>query len=298
MDIAKKNTAPSICFTYDNYDPILLETILPYVDFIETTPDSISMIQADDTVILQPKIIAQLKEVASSKKIVAHGVGMSIGTFDGFSKDYIKLLDSLVEQVDIYWHSEHLGYTMINGEFINVMLPINRNKENLQLICERIDYLQDRYKVPFLIENIAHLLPDYDSQYSDAAFLNEITKQTGCGLILDMYNIYCDAYNYKFNIASFLEELHLDAVKEIHLANGSIYKDRMMDIHSNAVDENVLKLTKEVLPKAKNVEIVTFELLSEAVPVMGYQAIQDELIRIKNSINAYDEYEKSTTAYS
>ncbi len=282
MDITPTHKAPSICFTYDNYDPLLLETILPYVDFIETTPDSISMIQPDNSVTLHPKIIDQLKQTATTKKIVAHGVGLSIGTFEGFSADYIKLLDALVEEVELYWHSEHLGYTMINGECINVMLPVNRNKENLQLICERIHFLQERYRLPFLIENIAHLLPDYDSQYSDAAFLNEITKQTGCGLILDMYNIYCDAYNYQFNMDAFLKELQLDSVREIHLANGSIYKDRMMDIHSNAVDDRVLQLTKEVLPKAKNVEIITFELLPEAVPVMGYQAIQDELIRIKS----------------
>ncbi len=282
MDLIQTHKVPSICFTYDSYDPLLLETILPYVDFIETTPDSISMIEPDNSVVLHPKIIDQLKQVATSKKIVAHGVGLSIGTFDGFSTDYIKLLDSLVEKVELYWHSEHLGYTMINGESINVMLPVNRNKENLQLICERIHFLQERYKIPFLIENIAHLLPDYDSQYGNAGFLNEITKQTGCGLILDMYNIYCDGYNYQFNIDAFLKELRLESVREIHLANGSIYKDRMMDIHSNAVDDKVLQLTKDILPKIKNLEIITFELLPEAVPAMGYQAIQNELIRIKS----------------
>jgi hypothetical protein len=173
---------------------------------------------------------------------------------------------------------------MINGEFINVMLPVNRNNENLQLVCDRIHYLQERYKMPFLIENIAHLLPDYDSQYTDAAFLNEITKRTGCGLILDLYNIYCDAFNYQFNINAFLEELNLDAVREIHLANGSIYKDRMMDIHSNAVSEEVLNLTKNTLPKTKNVELVTFELLPDAIPVMGYKGIEAELIRIKKAV--------------
>jgi uncharacterized protein len=282
MDIGQTHNAPSICFTYDNYDPLLLEAILPHVDFIETTPDSISMIQPDNSVVLHPKILDQLKQVANSKKIVAHGVGMSIGTFEGLSTDYVKLLDELVDNVELYWHSEHLGYTTINGECINVMLPVNRNKENLQLICERIYFLQERYKMPFLIENIAHLLPDYDSQYSDAEFLNEITKQTGCGLILDMYNIYCDAYNYQFNIDAFLKELNLDSVREIHLANGSIYKDRMMDIHSNAVDDAVLQLTRDILPNIKNLEIITFELLPEAVPTMGYQAIQNELIRIKS----------------
>lgn len=275
----QKNTA--LCYTYDSDDALLLERVLPYVSYIETTPDTIARIDQDGKARMHPGIITQLQDISSSKKIVAHGVGMSIGTYEGISNDYLFLLDELIRQVDIYWHSEHLGYAVADGEFLNVMLPVNRNKEQLDMICDRIDFLQEKYKLPFLIENIAHLLPDYQPVYSEAQFLNEITKRTGCGLILDLYNITCDQYNFNFDIADFLNELNLLSAREIHIANGSVFKGRMVDIHSNTVSDEVLKLTKDVLQRPHNIEFVTFELMPQAVASVGYDGIENELIRIK-----------------
>jgi uncharacterized protein (UPF0276 family) len=274
---------PVLSYTYDSNDPKLLQTVLPYIGAIETTADTISLM-LNDEVILNAEIVAQLKEEAQSKKILVHGVGLSIGSYNGYSQAYIALMDELYQEVPLYWHSEHLGYTTVNGENINVMLPINRNEECLSMICDRVEKIQKRYPIPFLLENIAHLLPDYNSTYSEAGFLNAIIRNTGCGLILDIYNIACDVHNFGFKIDEFLAELNLDAVKEIHLANGSIYKGKMMDIHSRAVSDEVLEKTKEILPSLKNLEVVTYELMPEAVPSMGYENIEKELIRIKSRL--------------
>jgi uncharacterized protein (UPF0276 family) len=283
VESSKRQTA--LCYTYDSEDSLLLEKVLPHVQYIETTPDTISRINTFGNAALHEKILEQLVEISNNKKIVAHGVGLSIGTFEGMSEEYLTLLDELINKVPIQWHSEHLGYTMANGEFLNVMLPVNRNKETLAMICDRINTLQDRYQMPFLIENIAHLLPDYQPEYSEAEFLNAITSRTGCGLILDLYNISCDAYNFNFDIPTFLDELNLKAAREIHIANGSVFKGRMVDIHSNTVSDEVLQLTEQVLNRTDSIEFVTFELMPEAVPGIGYDTVEKELIRIRETLN-------------
>ncbi len=278
------NSSLSLCFNYDSDDIQLLETVLPYVGYIETTPDSISKINNDGSVSFNQNIINQLKNIENSIKIVAHGVGLSIGSYDSFSKSYLEVLLNLCNEINFEWHSEHLGYTIVNGEYLSTMLPVKRDKESLNLICHRIHEIQSKIDLPFLLENIAHLIPDYKPEYSDAQFLNEITSSTNCGLILDVYNIYCDFYNFKFSIDSYLDELDLSKVNEIHIANGSIHKGMMLDIHSQTVSDDVLNLTQKIMKKTPNLKIITYELLPEAVPVLGYKAIENELKRIKSTL--------------
>lgn len=274
---------PILSYTYDKNDTTLLELVQRHVGAVETTADTISFMM-NNKATLNEEIVAQLNALSSTHKILSHGVGLSIGSYSGYSEAYLALMDELYQEVPLYWHSEHLGYTTVDGENINVMLPVNRNDECLAMICKRVEQIQKRYPIPFLLENIAHLLPDYNCIYSEAEFLNAIIRNTGCGLILDVYNIACDVHNFGFNMDDFLAKLNLDAVKEIHLANGSIYKDKMMDIHSRAVSEDVLQKTKEIIPSLKNLEFVTYELMPEAIPSMGYVAIEQELIRIKNTL--------------
>jgi hypothetical protein len=282
VSFSKTIQKPSLCFTYDHYDPELLQTILPHVAFVETTVDTITQTANDGSLALHPDIIKQLQEIALSKKIVAHGVGLSIGSYDGYSQQYFQMLEQLIEAVPIYLHSEHLGYSSINGSFLHVMFPTNRNQENLDLICERIQQIQDRIKIPFLLENVARVVPDYHPEFSDAGFINEITRRTGCGFILDVYNLFCDAHNFQCNKESFIEELNLDPVRELHLANGEMFKDRMMDIHSKTISQQVLDFTADILKKANHVEMITFELVAESVPELGYKTIEDELIRLNH----------------
>src|SRR5205823_101733 len=99
----------------------------------------------------------------------------------------------------------------------------------LDMVCARVQALQERYPVPFLLENIVHILPDHPAEYTDAAFLNALTARTGCNLILDIYNLECDAHNTGFDIPAFLDELDLSAVRELHLACGVEYRGLLLD---------------------------------------------------------------------
>jgi uncharacterized protein (UPF0276 family) len=224
----------------------------------------------------------ECRTIEASATIIVHGVGLSIGSYDGWCERYLQMLDQLFEQVEIAWHSEHLAYSMVEGEFLGTMLTLPRTEQVLDMVCERILALQHRYGVPFLLEHAISLLPEYDSEYSQAGFLNALTERTGCGLILDAYNLECDAYNQGLDISAFLAELRLQHVREIHLANGVNMHGFQLDVHSRPTRESTITLAEEVVARARGaVQVVTYELLREAVPALGHDTIVKELERLR-----------------
>ena len=276
----------SLATTYDAHDPVLLEGVIPLVDFLEITPDAIA-IANNGQVELHPAIIRSLQDYQTEVNYIVHGVGLSIGSYDGYSETYLSLLEQLLEVVPAKWHSEHLGYTSVDGTQLNVMLAVPRTTEMLKLLVARIKTIMKRIDLPFLLENIVHLLPGYQPEYSDAAFLNILTEETGCGLILDLYNLECDALNYGFNIEAFLEELDLRAVREIHLAGGTNYKGFQLDIHSRAVENSTLDLALQTMDHLPNLEVITYEILPQAVAQNGQQMVVDELKRIDHYLKLH-----------
>ncbi|HEX6293461.1 MAG TPA: DUF692 family protein [Herpetosiphonaceae bacterium] len=277
---AEVSTRPGLAFTYEGNDPALLERVLPLVDYIEVTPDTIAEMR-DDGVALHAPTIAELQNIGSDAKIIVHGVGLSIGSYDGYSRQYIRLLDEIMSKLDVAWHSEHLAYTMVDGQNLGTMLALPKTDEVLDMICQRVGELQARYTVPFLLENVVHVLPELPGDYSDAAFLNALVARTGCGLILDVYNLECDARNYGFDIPAFLAELNLAAVRELHVAGGIEHKGFQLDVHSRLPQPSTVALAQQVTRMAHgSVKAVTYEVLREAVPVLGHDAITDELARL------------------
>lgn len=271
--------------TYEFKHPSLLEKIFPYIEYIEITPDTISHNDGKN-IFISDETIDEIKEISNYKKIVVHGVGLSIGSYDGYSKDYIKLLDRIYEEIDFEWHSEHLGYTKVNGENIGTMLSLPRTEETLDMICERVTEIKNRYKKDFLLENIIRIVPDYESKYSEAEFMNLISENTGCGFILDAYNLECDQFNHGFDIDGYINELDISKVREIHIANGIIENGFRMDAHCETVMDSTIELTKKILDfPGCNVSMVNYELLDEAIPVLGEEIIADEYKRLSYIFN-------------
>jgi uncharacterized protein (UPF0276 family) len=280
----------SIGTTYEGKNFKYLTEIIPFVNHIEVSPDSIAhkkngIVSIDETALKQLKWIDNTTDIS----ILLHGVGLSIGSYDCYSKDYIKLLDELFGKLNhIPWHSEHLAYTMVNGENLGTMLTLPKTDEVLDMICTRVDAIQKKYKRLFLLENVISMLPSPACKYSDAAFLNKITSQTGCGLILDVYNLQCDASNFSLDVNSFLEELNLNVVYEMHLAGGATDAELnfKMDIHSQLLAGSTIELAQTIIDKNPiNLKAITFEMLEEFIAHHGSVAIINELDKLSEIFN-------------
>src|SRR5688572_23206051 len=269
----------SMCFSYDLYRPQLFEAILPVVDAIEICPDTISYSKGGK-IFLEERILEQLQSVNKDKKIFIHGVGLSIGSYDEMSSNYLYLLDELFEKLKITWQSEHLAYCQVDGQNLNTMLAVPRTEEMLDLLTTRLLDLKKRYGVPFLLENIANILPAQRYEYTLPAFLNKLNQMSGCGFILDIYNLECDEHNYDISLEDHIATLNLQAVKEIHIAGGTTEQNMKLDIHSRKVSDRTLQLTEQVLAKNSGVEVLTFELLPEAYSLYEPAEISEHIVEI------------------
>lgn len=262
--------------TWNGGDDLLLHRMQPLIDFVEATPDTLAR-KRDGHAVIPGETIEALQRIAATKAVLVHGVGLSIGSHDDWSADYLMLLDQLFDAVPIRWHSEHLGYTRVDGLPLGTMLTLPRTEEALDLVCRRIDAIQRRYPAPFLIENVVGILPEPPSHYRPARFLNEITRRTGCGLVLDVYNLECDARNQRLDLPAFFDELDFRPVRELHIANGVERDGVLLDVHSRRTREETRQLLDHVLHRAPNVEVVIYELLPQAVQTQGHDAIVSEL---------------------
>jgi uncharacterized protein (UPF0276 family) len=276
------NGRPALCATYEGGEPRLLERMLALVDYIEISPDSISC-TTQDGIRLNPEIMAELENARSATRFLVHGVGLSIASAEGRSDDYLRLLDDVFERLPVAWHSEHLGFTRVAGEHLGTMLPPPRTEEALDLICGRVSELRARYAVPFLLEHIVRILPDCGGTYSDAAFMNAIARETGCGFVVDAYNLVCDRENFAFDADAFLAELDLGHAKELHLAGGETYKGFRMDAHSRLTDEPTRALARDILDAAPGIGAITFEFLKQALPSLGDDAVCAELTDLRTT---------------
>lgn len=263
--------------TYDCGDPALLDAILPRVDFLEVSPDGISRLERGRPTIAADKL-AELRDLASSVRVIAHGTGLSIASHDGMSEEYLGLADLLFEHVPLPWHSEHLSFTGLGGLDTGTMVVMPRMEAAVDLVVARVEKIQQRYGVPFLLENVANLLPEHPSQdYSPAKFLSEIAHRSGCGLLLDVYNLECDVRNQRIDLIAFFAELDFSRVREVHIANGVEHRGVLLDVHSRRTREETRAIADEVLRRATAAEVLVFELLPQARAGNGVEAVAAEL---------------------
>ncbi|HYN50748.1 MAG TPA: DUF692 family protein [Thermoleophilaceae bacterium] len=276
---------PGLAFSYDGGHPDMAAHVLPLVDYLEVSPDALTDASGSDLRLHEPSL-RELLSYQPDVQYLVHGVGLSLASPEGYSRRYVEVLDQCLLALNPIWHSEHLAYTHVDGDSLGTMLPVPRTREALDLVVARVREIQARFPLPFLLENVVSLLPDAPGDFSEAAFFNHVSAQTGCGLLLDAYNLYCDEVNGRLDLDAFLGELDLSRIREIHLAGGTKYRGWQVDVHSKPVPGPALRIAADVLRRAPNVLVVTYELLEEAFDVMGTPAVVQEIAHLRSWLDA------------
>src|SRR5438477_1495334 len=142
--------------TIDGNDAALIERVVPMVDMVEVTPDRWAKFPRGR----EPRILSEeltaLAEISRVRPLLLHGVGLSIASHDEWNPRYVGLLDQLFDStLHIAWHSEHLAFSRVDAEPLGTMVEPPWTHEALDLIVSRIEALQCRYGVPFLVEHVA-----------------------------------------------------------------------------------------------------------------------------------------------
>jgi uncharacterized protein (UPF0276 family) len=185
-----------------------------------------------------------------------HGVGLSPGSTDPLDAEHLRRLKRLVELSEPGFVSEHLCWGSVNGTYLNDLLPLPYTVEALQHMVRRVGQIQDYLGRQVLIENVSSYLEFADAELQECEFLAALALESGCGLLLDVNNVYVSSRNHGFDARAFLARLRSANVREIHLAGHSVnrYEDIeiLIDTHSAPVCDDVWDLYAEAIAHLGN----------------------------------------------
>lgn len=161
--------------------------------------------------------LAQLRHLAERYAMSVHGVGLSIGGEGDLDQDHLNRLKHLVGWLNPASFSEHLAWSTHETHFLNDLLPLPYNAKTVQRVSSHISQVQETVGRQMLLENPSNYLAFSDSDMSEIDFLKEVAKRSGCGLLLDVNNVFVSATNQKMNAVEYIDAFPLDLVGEIHL---------------------------------------------------------------------------------
>lgn len=199
--------------------------------------------------------IAQLRHLSEHFAISVHGVGLSIGGELPLDTDHLARLKHLCDWLNPASFSEHLAWSTHDSQFLNDLLPLPYTKATLTRITDHIDQVQEVLARQMLLENPSSYLAFEESTYAEPEFLDEISKRTGCGLLLDVNNIFVSATNLQLDPRAYVDAFPLEKVGEIHLGGHDEDEDDhgaplLIDSHGREVADPVWVLLDYVLERS------------------------------------------------
>lgn len=188
-----------------------------------------------------------LEQIRNHYPISLHGVGLSLGSTDILNLPHLKKLKNLIQRIEPGLVSEHLCWGSIGGRNLNDLLPLPYTEEALSNIVSHIQQTQDFLGRRILIENVSSYLQFKHSNIPEWEFLKEVSERSGCGILLDINNIYVNSINHQFDAMRYIDAIPLAAVEEIHLAGFDSNGNCLIDTHGTPVSKKVWALYEYAL---------------------------------------------------
>jgi uncharacterized protein (UPF0276 family) len=192
----------------------------------------------------------QLEALGSTFPCIPHGVDLSLASQ---GRESAKQLDAYVEFVNFLhppWCSDHLALTQVNGVNFGQLIPPRRDLATASRVADRIKQIQDRTQVPFILENIASTT-DSGGSLDPGAFIDEICELAGCGLLVDLANLYADDVNLGHSAEAFFASIDPRRVVQVHIAGGRWQDGWLRDTHDQPVSDAVWDLLRDLASRAQ-----------------------------------------------
>jgi len=198
---------------------------------------------------------AQLGALRERHALSVHGVGLSIGSMQQLDQAHLARLKALCDRYQPESFSEHLAWSSHDDIYFNDLLPLPYTQETLARVVEHVDQVQTTLGRQMLLENPATYVRFSQSTISEVDFLAEISERTGCGLLLDINNVFVSAKNHDTEPLPYLDSFPLDRVKEIHLGGHHEETDDvgaplLIDAHGSPISAAVWSLYRHVVARS------------------------------------------------
>ncbi|MEO9258287.1 MAG: DUF692 domain-containing protein [Crocinitomicaceae bacterium] len=243
------------------------------IDFIELAPENWMNIGG------QWK--KDLKAAAEKYPMTVHGLSLSIGSPDELDIPFLKQVKAFLDEYNIDIYSEHLSYSKCDNAHLYDLLPIPFRKDAVKHIVKRIQQVQDILERELVLENVSYysaIAPEMD----EVDFINAILEESNCGMLLDVNNIYVNAFNHKYDIDDFINRLNLQRTRYIHIAGHEKVSDTLIiDTHGQAIIDPVYEILEKVVDKIKPVPV----LLERDFNFPQFDELIGEIKQIRSIIN-------------
>ncbi|MEO5866387.1 MAG: DUF692 domain-containing protein [Sphingomonas sp.] len=190
-----------------------------------------------------------LRDVRACYPVAFHGVSMSIGSAAGLDHAYRQRLRMLIDEIEPLFVSDHLSWSRIEGFNAHDLLPLPYTNEALDVVCANIHRAQDALGRTMLIENPSTYIDFVAADMTEWQFLDAMAERTGCGLLLDVNNVFVSASNHGFDAIEYLGGVPHGRVRQIHLAGHSQGTELLIDTHDTPVPASVWNLYAHVMPQ-------------------------------------------------
>lgn len=188
-----------------------------------------------------------LADLRADYPIVMHGVSLSIGSPDPLDEEYLKKLKALADHVDAPWVSDHLCFTGVNHINSHDLLPIPYTEEALKYLIPRIQKVQEALGKAFVFENASTYMEFDGDTISEPEFLSELHSRTGCGILLDVNNVYVSSFNHGWDAQAYIDAIPTEAIVQYHLAGHTNKGELCIDTHNAPVIDEVWDLFRYTL---------------------------------------------------
>jgi uncharacterized protein (UPF0276 family) len=183
-----------------------------------------------------------LERVVERYPVALHGVSLSIGSTDPIDRGYLQKLKALATRTRAAWVSDHLCFTGVLGRNTHDLLPLPYDGATLRHVSRRVMQVQDALERPLVLENPSTYLAYARSSMTEWEFLQALCDATGCGLLLDVNNVYVSSYNHGFDPRQYIDAVPADRVVQVHLAGHTNKGTHIVDTHDGRAIAAVWKL--------------------------------------------------------
>ena len=224
-----------------------------------------------------------IDRAVESFPITCHGLSLSLGSPEDLDWQFIRELKSFLDDNRVTIYSEHLSYTKSRNAHLYDLLPIPFRLDAINHVVERIRMVQDFLERPLAIENVSYYTP-VAAELSEIEFVNEIVERADCKLLLDVNNVYVNAFNHSYDAKEYIDSIPLDRVAYIHMAgHEQVEPDLIIDTHGQPIIDPVYELFEWTIKKMDPVPV----LLERDFNFQDLDQIQGELTQIKTILNRH-----------
>jgi uncharacterized protein (UPF0276 family) len=282
-------SATGVGVIFNRVIPGFLASFPGAADYIEVIPETL---WTDRRHKQEPRfdwVVAGVQEVetlAEQYPVACHGVGLSLGSATALDSRHLLEVRRFLDRFSVERYSEHLGFNRVPGadgidHHMGLGFPVPCDHDVLKWIIERVARTIALTGRSVLLENGVRHTPLLDEDMSEPEFFNRLASSTGCGVLLDLHNLYTDYRNNGQSPHDYIDALELEHVREIHIAGGSVIGNAYTDSHAGACPPEVWELLVDVTVRCPNLEGITFEFHDSYYPAMGEEGLLEQLARAR-----------------